>query len=169
MYMDNDILRKRLLLIFCLCKIGLLIATHLSWDIPTTIKIEIVKQIFWIGLVILGYKISSSLSMNPNLLRLIWAISRDRYSPSTRNKTRMRWLKMVNRDKCFEIKQVEKMFNKKPIIATTNVRTPPIQNSMLCLTKISWSENVGQSIIISCRNESRQLSRGQNEYLHGIV
>ena len=56
---------------------------------------------------------------------------------------------MVNRDKCFEIKQVEKMFNKKPIIATTNVRTPPIQNSMLCLTKISWSENVGQSIIIS--------------------
>lgn len=38
----------------------------------------------------------------------------------------MRWLKMVNRDKCFEIKQAEKMFNKKPTIATTNVRTPPI-------------------------------------------
>ena len=30
MYMDNDILRKRLLLISCLCKIGLLIAAHLS-------------------------------------------------------------------------------------------------------------------------------------------
>ena len=61
----------------------------------------------------------------------------------------MRWLKMVNRDKCFEIKQAEKMFNKKPTIATTNVRTPPIQNSMLCFIKTSCSENVGQSIVIS--------------------
>ena len=61
----------------------------------------------------------------------------------------MRWLKMVNREKCFEIKQAEKVFNNKPNIATTNVRTPPIQNSMLCFTKISCSENVGQSMMIS--------------------
>ena len=133
MYVDRDNLRKRVLLIFILCKTGSLTAAHRSCDIPTTIKIEMVKQIFWIGLVILGYKTSSSLSINSNLFRVICAISKNRYNPSTKNRTRMRWLKMECRVKCLDIKHADIMFNRKPTTATPNTRTNPIKFFILPL------------------------------------